>query len=698
MELKAEKQTLKALLAVDEQQFRIPPYQRPYSWTREQVDDLWNDLSENVQAGHFIGSVVLAAEDDARPLVIDGQQRLTTLMLILGAVRDACHARGMTNDVQQIEKRFIADDLANGDAQFKFRTGNANWAVFRDFTLRSVGDPLRKTGSDVGVLDKDLRARNRALLSNRDRIIALLASHLDRLPELGQEKWLRDFWKGLLGKVELVVIAVRDLGDAFLLFETLNDRGLQLSAADLLKSHMLGEIAKRSAEEDVDQAASSWDEMLDDLGAGVDVTRFLRHYLLGYVPKVKKDSVFDQFKELVRDRGAESVLADLRTAAGAYGEFEAPSKAGHEPTSAVLKDLATLRAVTCYIALLPARRYLAEKDFVEFARLAEVLTYRYSSVVGRGTNEIEPVYHRAAKILHDSQGTHLAEARETLIAAMPDAEQFRVAFQRLEMGRQYLVRYTLQRIEQALHPALEKMVDVSTLVHIEHVMPQTLNKEWSANLGSFADQHQEYVNRWGNLTLLFAGLNIPASNKVFEQKTRYYGDSQVRITQELCQYGTWGPEQIDARQRWLAEVAESIWRVDPVPHDQLPALRYEHKTSLDDFRERVGALWPAIEPYATDTTAQEIRSLATRLPAHLAGHAEHSSLAGKIADGLTELLQGWEGYSHSDRRFVRAVAEYFLEPEDSVPDELPGGLEDDRTALVAAFAALDRQVPSYLQS
>ncbi|WP_420865697.1 GmrSD restriction endonuclease domain-containing protein [Actinopolymorpha cephalotaxi] len=266
------------------------------------------------------------------------------------------------------------------------------------------------------------------------------------------------------------------------------------------------------------------------------------------------------------------------------------------------------------------------------------------------------------------------------------------------MGRQYLVRYTLQRIEQALHPALEKMVDVSTLVHIEHVMPQTLNKEWSANLGSFADQHQEYVNRWGNLTLLFAGLNIPASNKVFEQKTRYYGDSQVRITQELCQYGTWGPEQIDARQRWLAEVAESIWRVDPVPHDQLPALRYEHKTSLDDFRERVGALWPAIEPYATDTTAQEIRSLATRLPAHLAGHAEHSSLAGKIADGLTELLQGWEGYSHSDRRFVRAVAEYFLEPEDSVPDELPGGLEDDRTALVAAFAALDRQVPSYLQS
>lgn len=121
MDLKADKKSLKALLSIEEQQFRIPPYQRPYSWTFEQVDDLWGDLLENAQSGHFLGSIVMTTEDEDRPLVIDGQQRLTTLMLLLAALRDECFARDMTKDVQRIEKRLTADDLAEGDAYFKFK-------------------------------------------------------------------------------------------------------------------------------------------------------------------------------------------------------------------------------------------------------------------------------------------------------------------------------------------------------------------------------------------------------------------------------------------------------------------------------------------------------------------------------------------------------------------------------------------------
>src|SRR4051812_24132526 len=100
-------------------------------------------------------------------------------------------------------------------------------------------------------------------------------------------------------RVELVVIEVENLADGFLVFETLSDGGLQLSAADLLKSHVVGEVAHPGGDEDVDAAAADWDSMLEDLGAQVDVSRFLRHFLLARHPKVQKENVFGFFKQLI---------------------------------------------------------------------------------------------------------------------------------------------------------------------------------------------------------------------------------------------------------------------------------------------------------------------------------------------------------------------------------------------------------------
>ncbi len=304
MDLHADKKSLRKLLGQQDEQFRLPPYQRPYAWTSEQVDDLWDDLLENAETGHFLGSLVLAAEDETQPTVIDGQQRLTTLMVLLSALRDASLERGMAQHAQQIQQRLIADDFADGDARFKFKTGAVNWPVFRDFVLRHPSDEKRKTVDQSTSLDPETRSRNAALLQNAARMGAHLEKHLESLTREGQINWLRKFTKNVLERVEIVVIEVRQLADAFLLFETLNDRGLQLSAADLLKSHLLGQIAKAASEEEVDEAALAWDGMLEDLGAHVDVSRFLRHYLLGYLPAVKKDEVFGHFKSLIGKRDA----------------------------------------------------------------------------------------------------------------------------------------------------------------------------------------------------------------------------------------------------------------------------------------------------------------------------------------------------------------------------------------------------------
>jgi len=683
MELKAEKRSLRKLLSVEEQQFRIPPYQRPYAWTSEQVDDLWDDLAGNVTGSHFLGSVVLSSEEEMRPQVIDGQQRLTTLMLLLSVLRDACHERDLKSVVDRINKRLIADDLASGDAYFKFKTSPANWPVFRDLVLRGPGDPARKAAEDF---DKPTRARNRPLLENRSRLRTHLTNRLATLPENQQGSWLEQMHKFLMERVELVVIEVQNLADAFLLFETLNDRGLQLSAADLLKSHLLGEVARNGSDEDVDAAAADWDSMLDDLGAQVDVSRFLRHYLLARNPQVQKADVFGFFKQLVADSGAAAVLHDLRTAAGYYGEFESPDRIAHEPTRRVLKDLQTLRATSCYIALLPARRFLSERDFLDYARLAEVLTFRYSSVVGLGTNELERKYHEAAKLLLESQGARLTESRAVLIATMPGREQFTLAFERLTMGRQYLLRNALRKIEQSIAPGVEKEIKTSDLVHIEHVMPQTLSPEWRLALGEDVARHREFVNRWGNLTLFFAGLNIPASNKAFQDKKSFYTDSQVELTRGLCAYESWGPAQIEKRQRWLADVAEQLWRVEP-PAVITPSLSAPE--TLARFQAALGELWSRVEPLCAETSPDEIRQIAERLPVHLATHQGHRAHAEQLSKQLTSLLEPWDTYDAAQRKVARAAAAYFLDLADAVPDDLDGGLDDDEIVVKAACDALE---------
>lgn len=687
VDLKADKKSLRQLLAIEEQQFRIPPYQRPYSWTSEQVDDLWEDLRENASTGHFLGSVVLSTEHEFRPLVIDGQQRLTTLMILMSVLRDACHERGLTDLVARINQRLTADNLAEGDDYFKFKTGSVNWPIFRDFILRGPDDAKRRALSSIGSLDHDTLARNAALIDNFNRLRGHVSDHLASLSGNAQAEWLKTFDKALVGKVEVVVIEVRDLADAFLLFETLNDRGMQLSAADLLKSHLLGQIAKKASEHEVEEAALEWDDMLEDLGVNVDVSRFLRHYLLGSLQTVKKDEVFGHFKSLVAKNDADWVLSDIRKAAKLYGEFEDPSRLKHEPTRRVLTDLQTLRATVCYVALLPARRYLSEEDFVEFAKLTEVLTYRYSSVMGLGTNDLERKYRDASQLLNTSEGADLDKARAILIAAMPDSKTFKLAFEGMRMGTQYLVRYTLQRIEEHVATSVEKKIKANILVHIEHIMPQKLSNSWRISLGSEVVFHDEYINKYGNLTLLFWKLNIPASNNGFSVKKTFYKKSQVEITQLLLEQGRWGLAQIDERQRWLAELADEVWAVPSLPPGS-PTSSPGHR-ALQRFESELGGLWERVSAYCVEISPEEVQSLAAQIPGHLSDSGNAAAAKG-LAARLAKLMRGWEDLDGSERSVVAAAASYFLEMDDESPDGTVGGLEDDEKVVRAAEVALVR--------
>ncbi|WP_252275512.1 DUF262 domain-containing protein [Pseudomonas subflava] len=553
MIINVDKTNLNKLLGVPNRQLTIPAYQRPYAWEAEQVDELWHDIVETLGSNHFMGSVVLCSPDQARPEVIDGQQRLTTIILLLALIRDEYQLRkpDLVGRIQQ----FLQNAYAEPDLRFKFRPGNANARVFTDFILCAPDDDSRRDWATVRQLASHELNRNLRMIENVERLKGYLVPWLAASDNPLQA--LEQIERKIMTGLEFVVIDVPDIANAFIIFETLNDRGLALSAGDLLKNHLLAAAAKSS--ESVEALAADWDMIIDSLEGG-DITRFLRHYLLTQHAQVQKDDVFALFKKEVGSRGVKPLVKDLKLMARFYGQFIKPELVADKAVREVYQNLNTLRATMCYSALLAASATLGNDALRDFARLCEVLTFRYSTICSKDSKELERFYHQAAKVLATKGLEGLEEARKILEAASPSSEEFVLAFRQQSMGRQYIVNYTFRGIENHLSPE-EKTLLNTQQVHIEHIMPQTLSLAWREALGEDADQHELFVNRWGNLTLLGGKLNITASNQPFAEKLALYRQSKIALSQALAAYEGWGLPQIEARQAQLAEIAEGIWRI-----------------------------------------------------------------------------------------------------------------------------------------
>lgn len=607
MKLDVSEKTLASLLSTPREQFVVPLYQRPYSWTTEEVDQLWEDLTTHLTSEHFMGSIVLNDELKMQPQIIDGQQRLTTLMTLLGLIRDEYERIG-SKYAGRPQQLLTADAYTQGDGRFKMRLGEVNRCVFREFVLLPRGEHERKEWAEKSGLPKDVLVKNDYLFANAQRLSKLLQDELLGESE-GDEREERlltletKLSQGLL----FVVIRVGNVDDAFLLFETLNDRGLQLGAADLIKSHLLSRIESENGKEKVPEAAQEWAELVDLL-RGADIGRFLRYFLLMYYPKVQMDRVFKLFKENLSKATAEGMLTHLKTMARYYGEFEQPSLISEAPIKDVLEDVNDLRVPTTYVVLLPARHALRDQpeDFVRIARLAEALAYRWTTITNKNAQQLESIFQEAGSAFVSDGAGGFDEAGKKLIDSMPSSAEFLSYFRAKRMGTQYVARYTLRRIEEALSPELEWNLKSPSKVHIEHIMPQHLSQPWVESLGENAiDKHGESVSRWGNLTLLAEKLNREARDSSFDAKKKIYsGDpgSAIRMTTLLMTEDRWGPEEVDARQRWLGEVADQLWSVEgaadtksvqvpPYPFvdwedavNQVRALIANHETSNVEFK------------------------------------------------------------------------------------------------------------------
>jgi alkylated DNA nucleotide flippase Atl1 len=569
-------------------QFEVPIWQRQYTWRASQHEQLWSDLREQYgqlsrgqqSSGHFFGSVVLApsgptASGVSRFLIIDGQQRLTTLMLLLCALRDAA----AENDEQAIERYnddYLLNRHAEGEERFRLMPTTADRAPFKRW-VRGEAD----NGS-------------RDLISNAYRFYRQQVGELEGDPTFNLEL----LTSAALESLEIVEITTQHGDNVHRIFQSLNGTGVRLSQADLLRNHLFMLLPTRGNE----VYADVWQPMEAEIDVA-NLEGLARLDLLRRGSMVSRDKVYEEQARLLTplagdETAVEDRIRDLALRASFYKRLIDPHSEPHAPTQAVFQRLARWGAQTSYPVLMMGldlrhQGLISDEEMAQTAELIESFLVR-RQLARIPTNALNRTFVALIPRLPADdrfvEAVHYELSRDRLYwqsdAAVRDALR-RVPF--FHVGRGYQRKMILEQLERSFgHPEVVDFEKVG--LQEEHVMPQTLSPEWRGHLEALSQDpdavHDTLVHTLGNMTL--TAFNGTLSNNPFERKAQIYSDSHLELNRALAENEAWGEDQILARAELLAEQVAKIW---PAP---IPGVTSESSDGFD--WSRIEAAIEAIAP------------------------------------------------------------------------------------------------------
>jgi hypothetical protein len=545
--------------------YRIPRFQRDYSWDEEHWEDLWDDILGTLpvdgEPAHYMGYLVLQTADNRTFEVIDGQQRLTTLSLIvLSAMRllkkpadEGNQADANTKRLEQLRATYIGYlDPVTLTTRNKLALNRNNDTYYRDY-LVTLADHLPQRGfpASTHAMRKGFEWFERRL---RDRVKA----------EADTGMALARFIDTMSDKLFFTVITVADELNAYKVFETLNARGVRLSATDLLKNYLFSVLARggESAHE-LDELERRWEAMVGRLGQE-SFPDFLRMHWNSRKSFARQSELFKTIRNRIDKREAVfELLREMDEDIDTYLALTQPE--GSQWPAACKQSARELRMFSVrqpYPMLMAARRRLADTDFEALLRATVVIAFRYNVIGSQHTGEQERVYHAAALKLHRGDVQSLNDVLEALRPVYRGDEAFRADFaeksiKTTQSRNAKIVRYLLFKLERQAGGI--DFDPESASYTIEHVLPQSPQGGWEA----FSDRDLEnFVYRLGNMVMLEAGKNKELANKPYADKRPVLQSSGLKLTRTLAEENTeWNPERLQARQQQLAKLATAVWRI-----------------------------------------------------------------------------------------------------------------------------------------
>ncbi len=548
-----ERESLGHLLK--DRQLRVPRFQRSYAWQERHVRELLDDVGAALDAGeeeYFLGSIVISGGEGADE-VVDGQQRLATAAVFIGAVRDALVSRGHAERARTVAGEFLATQHRRTQELVpKLTLNELDHEFFMAQVITPPDDATARKKAPARASHERLQA---AKAVAEEKVAAIVAATKD--PEERLLDWI-DF---LEEKARVICVSVPDHANAFVIFETLNDRGLDLSIADLLKNYLFGRADNRIAE-----VQGRWMRMLGALeAAGGEelVLSYLRHLWSSIHGATRERELYTKIKSSLKTKQKVVDFADtLGENAKYYAAIVNPrdrfwrklggSARGH------IEALSYLRMEQFRPLLLAALAHLKDNEVRKLLRYLVSASVRFLVVGGLGGGTMEKAYADAAQAISSGKFTSASDVAKSLSKLVPADKPFEAGFANVTVQQSYLARYYLRAIERtSMKQAEPEFVpnDNEDEVNLEHVLPQNPSVAWKMP----ADDALRYYNRLGNLALMQKRPNRAAANKGFAAKKVYYKKSKLTHTLELASESKWGAQEIEARQGRLAQLAVKTW-------------------------------------------------------------------------------------------------------------------------------------------
>lgn len=501
-------------------QFIIPIYQRLYSWKKEQCEQLWDDIikigGNDKMNGHFIGSILYVRVDATHSsplLIIDGQQRLTTIMLLFIALRNHLNDEDEFLEKfsrQKIQNRYLINSDEKGDKKFKLILSESD----RD-TLLSLIDKDRRKPSELSL----------KIMENFKLFEEWIRKNTDKLETI---------FKGL-DKLMVVEISLeRGKDNPQLIFESMNSTGKDLTETDLIKNYILMGLEPekqkifykkywRAMEEDFKQSEKQSEKQSKKQSKREDLfSQFVRHYLTiktREIPNINK--VYEAFKRYQQERGieTETLLQDLQKYCGYFCQIAFKKEADKDLNKA-LSFLVDLEMDVIYPLLLElysdySDGVLSKADFIPIIALTESYICR-RAVCGLGTNSLNKVFPFVTKKINKDQYLESIKVHFGYLTEkqrFPNNDEFKKHFITIDFYHFQKREYFLERLENFQRKERVYAHEYTT----EHIMPKTLEEEWERDLGeNFQAIHDKYLHTIGNLTK--TGYNTEYGNRSFQKK------------------------------------------------------------------------------------------------------------------------------------------------------------------------------------
>jgi hypothetical protein len=391
---------------------------------------------------------------------------------------------------------------------------------------------------------------------------------------LGGADSAKAYFSGLIKFMRDSVIVVRltvpNESNAFRVFETLNDRGMDLSAFDLLKNYLFGCVHNVSSMSRLKQMEHRWSQLTGTL-QNARPEDFLKVYWTSRHGLVLLDDIFDEVKRLYKTvQQAEKFSIDLQRASVHYAALDEPDDAvwaeRTETTKSLIRNLRILGSKLVRPVILSGFEKLVPNQFEKLLWVLEVIIVRWQ-VIGEGrTGTIERTCARLAQQIWDGKVTNRKGAITTLGELYLDDKEFQNRFSTQQGIASQKAVYLLKKIEDAERTIRKsgagKELSPNKNLTLEHVLPSNPAQDWSPVVKSDPKVVVECAARLGNLCLLTEGMNREAGRAGYGKKRKIYEASELLTTRHVSTFPTWTRKSIEERQMWLANKAVAIWRLD----------------------------------------------------------------------------------------------------------------------------------------